>query len=102
MTSRTRRRRGPVETVRKQIRVGPYFRRLSLTADRRGVRAGWTSQGFRWRWGKAGPCTVNTTTGRISWDHPGPGAHSRDIPDWVMRRLPRWLTRQPDGTDFYS
>jgi hypothetical protein len=80
-------------------RVGPYFIRYSASVrDRgRGASAGWTSQGF-----KLGRLTVNTTTGRWSYDTPGPGSGSGEVPDWVMRALPTFLTRQPDGSPFFT
>lgn len=54
---------------------------------------GWTSQGFRF-----GTLTVNTTAGTWTWDSPGPGSVQNDIPAWVLRALPAFLTRQPDST----
>lgn len=57
-----RRKRGTVERARKTLRVGPYFCHHAATIDRYGVRGGWTSQGFRFRW-RGGPVTANTTTG---------------------------------------
>lgn len=92
--SATRCKRGTVGRARKTLRVGPYFRHHAATIDRDGARGGWTSQGFRFRW-RGGPITANTTTGRYTWDSPGPGSVSGDIPDWVMRALPKWLTKQP-------
>lgn len=86
-------RRGTRWGARKVWRLGPYFRRYSASVTATGSKAGWTSQGVA-----AGRATANFTTGRWTYDTVGPGSASGDIPAWVMRALPRWLVRQPDGT----
>jgi hypothetical protein len=79
-------------------RVGPYFIRYGASVRQgQGGRAGWTSQGF-----KLGRLTVNTTRGRWTYDTPGPGSAAGQVPDWMMRALPAFLTRQPDGSQFFE
>lgn len=95
--SATRRKRGARYHARKPLRIGPYFRHFSTTVTANGGRAGWTSQGF-----KFGQLTANTTTGRYTWDNPGPGSVSNDIPEWIMRALPSFLTKQPTRTSSAS
>lgn len=58
-------------------RIGrTYYRNYTATVDERGPRARFTSHGIRIPLGPLGSFTKNLTTGRWSWDHPGPGAIS--------------------------
>lgn len=59
---------------REVLRFGPYFRRYSATANRDGVRGGFTSHGIRVRIPWLGPVTYNITTRAWTWDSPGPGS----------------------------
>jgi hypothetical protein len=86
-----RRKRGGKFGTKLTTRVGPYFRRYAVSVTRSKARGGWTSQGF-----KFGRLTANTTTGRYSYDTPGRGSYQDDIPEWIMRRLPTFLTKQPE------
>ena len=86
--------------TRGAFRFGPYFRQYAVqVTNTRRNRAGWTSQGFHFRSLKL---TVNTTRGIWSWDSPGRGAVDGLVPVWVMDLLPLWLTRQPDGREWYT
>lgn len=75
-------------------RLGPYFRRYAVSVSRDRSKGGWTSQGF-----KLGRLTANTTSGRWTYDTPGPGSAAGDLPAWLLRVLPAWLTKQPSRGD---
>lgn len=61
---------------REALWIGPYFRRYSASANRDGVRGGFTSHGVRFRIPALGTLTVNFTNRTWTWDNPGPGSVS--------------------------
>lgn len=60
--------------ARKTWRIGPYFRNYAMSAGEGRNRLGFTSHGFRIRIPLVGRITHNLTTGKTTWDSPGPGS----------------------------
>lgn len=71
--------------ARKTLRLGPaqahYFRRYSASATTAQATGGFTSHGF-----KLGRLTVNLTRRTWTFDTPGPGSATGDLPAWLGGR----------------
>lgn len=68
--------------ARRRIKVGPFYRTLGATVDRRGAR---TSAGA-WHLKITRKLSVNLEHGTYHWNHDGPGAVTGPIPGWTVVR----------------